>query len=65
MEAADVDDARENSVPYFFPDDHPVRFTLQVFPHSGGKMPTQAREESFRSHQLRLKVSCRARTGCC
>lgn len=25
----------DKSIPYFFPDECPVRFTLQVFPHSG------------------------------
>lgn len=28
-------DESDKSIPYFFPDECPVRFTLQVFPHSG------------------------------
>lgn len=26
----------ERNIPYFFPDEHPIRFTLGVFPHAGG-----------------------------
>lgn len=25
----------DNNIPYFFPDERPIRFTLEAFPHSG------------------------------
>lgn len=36
-------DAEESDLntPYFFPDERPVRFTLEVFPHSGEREPAR------------------------
>lgn len=35
-------DAEEKGIPYYFPDDQPIRFTLQVFPNSGLQNPNSA-----------------------
>ncbi len=31
---SDTEESDKN-IPYFFPDERPIRFTLEVFPHSG------------------------------
>ena len=36
--SADAEESDLNT-PYFFPDERPVRFTLEVFPHSGEREP--------------------------
>lgn len=55
--SADAEESDLNT-PYFFPDERPVRFTLEVFPHSG------KREEREPAVFARMEIGEPARALC-